>query len=110
MGSSPIIWRTIGLDFISGERVFNKNLIKNYNELVNLPGFGLEVFLNKHIMDEKLKIKVVRWDNVKSPYPNKKFGFIKGNIAFIAMIFQIFSTAGFIGSLYQIIKMLSLKS
>ena len=106
--NAPKIFRLIGLDFISGERVIPRSLVSNYSHMLKLSGFELEVFLNKHIINKNLRIKVVRWDNVISPYPNSKFGFVKGTYRFLNMCKQIFKSIGIFGFFSQIFKMLSL--
>jgi len=106
--NAPLISRMLGIDFISGERIFHKGMIDDYKKISELSGFGLEVFLNKKIIDKRLRVKIVIWDNVESPYPVKKWGFIRGNLRFIGMIGQIIKTAGIFGTLHQIIRMRSL--
>lgn len=105
-GNAPLLWRLIGLDFISGERVFNKSLLGNLDDMLKLSGFGLEVFINEHILSRNLRIKVVRWNGVKSPYPSEKVGFFKGMIKFFGMLGQIEKTVGFFEQGSQIIRML----
>lgn len=103
--NSPKFWRLIGIDYISGERVFNKKLIDDFSKIKKLPGFGLEVFFNKYIIKNNLRIKIVKWNNVKSPYKISKDGFFKGIKGDIKMMYQIFKTIGLHGTLYQIYKM-----
>ncbi len=46
--SAPFIYREIGLDFISGERVFPRKMISDQLEKIKgLSSYGIEVFLNK---------------------------------------------------------------
>lgn len=73
-GNTPRPWKWIGLDYISGERVFKKDLIEEHINLIpHLRGFGLEVFLNQYIIKNKKGIAVVYWPNVKSPIKYKTF-------------------------------------
>jgi len=102
--NAPWFYRKIGIDFISGERVINRNLFPDLKRLANLK-FGIEVFMNNEIIKRKLRIGIVRLDNVISPYPNKKYGFFKGTKRFIGMILQIFKTAGIFGTIYQVYMM-----
>lgn len=107
--NAPIHFRLIGLDFISGERVMNKSLLKDYHKIKDYPGFAIESdYLNRKIIKGKLRIKVVRWDKIESPYPQKKFGFIKGNIRLLKMFFMITGRVGFFGCIKQIFQMKSL--
>ena len=60
--NSLLIYKLMGIDFVSGERVFNKNIFGNLKSLKRIPGFGLESLMNKRIIKKHLKIKIVRWD------------------------------------------------
>lgn len=107
--NSPALWHLIGLDYISGERVFAKKMIEEHLEDISmLPGFGLEVFLNTLIIKNKLKIKVIPWPNVESPLKFRKQGFWVGAKNDAKMAFHIVKTVSVWGPLYQIIKMLKL--
>ncbi len=108
--NAPIWYRKIGLDFISGERVFYKKMIfDKLNEIENLPSYGLETFMNNIIINNNLKIKVVYWDNVLSPWKSWKVGKIKGFIEEIKMTIQILKISSPLKVIRQIIKMHSLK-
>ena len=53
--NSLAIFRLIGLDFVSGERVLRKSLLADaLAELHRLPRFGVEVFMNHRIIEERL--------------------------------------------------------
>jgi glycosyltransferase involved in cell wall biosynthesis len=107
--NSPAIDRLIGLDYISGERVFNKALLKDkLEEIPHLPGFGLEVFFNRIIIKNKRRIKVVWWPNVESPWKHKKVGWVAGIKGDIKMIMQIFRVISPPEVVYQFAKMKSL--
>jgi len=108
-GNAPILWRIIGLDFITGERFFKRNLITDYEELLKLPGFGLEAFINRQVMSKRSRIKVVRWPGVQSPFPQSKIGIIKGSLGFVRMISQVMKTTGLIGAIRQIRALRSLR-
>ena len=103
------IYKMIGLDFISGERVFPKNLIIDQLEkILKLPGFGLEVFLNKLIIKHSLRIKVVYWKNVISPRKSKKVGLIKGWEGDLLMFKDMMKTISLKCLIDQNLKMLKL--
>ncbi len=108
--NAPWIYKKIGLDFISGERVFHKGLLKEYEQLATLPGFGLEVYINEHIIKNKHRISVVLWEEVESPYPNRKYGWMKGSLRFLGMIRQIEKVIGIRGAARQIVHMHRLKN
>ncbi|MFZ2072575.1 MAG: glycosyltransferase family 2 protein [Minisyncoccia bacterium] len=108
--NTPGFWKKIGLDYISGERVLPRKILSDSLEKIeSLPGFGLESFMNKKIISNKFRIKVVTWNNVISPYKATKYGMWTGIKGEIKMWTDIAKTIGFWGPFYQIIKMLRLK-
>lgn len=107
--NSSLIFKIIKLDFITGERVFNKKILGNLDDFSSLPSFGFESYMNKIVIKSKLKIKTVNWSNVSHMRKAKKQGFVKGTINDIGMVFHIIKTIGFFGILKQNIKMLKLK-
>lgn len=104
--NAPWHFRKIGLDFISGERAFNRSLLKDHKKLKKMPSWAIEsAYLNRKITENKLRLKVVPWMNVSSPYPHKKFGFFWGNLRLLKMMGQIIKTNGLFNLTSQIIKM-----
>lgn len=92
-GNAPLIWRWIGLDYISGERVLPMALLaRRLADLDRLPRFGFEVFLNRLLMDRAAPVAVVRWPAVRSPFKAQKVGILRGISADIAMLRDIFRT------------------
>lgn len=109
--NAPLYARAIGLDYISGDRVIKKEWLGDFEELSKISGWGLEsAYFNKKIINNNLRIKVVLWNSTTSPFPSKKFGFIKGNIRLLKMIAEIVRANGLLYSLYQVVKMLRLKT
>lgn len=91
--NAPRAWRAIGLDYISGERVMPRALLADrLTELERLPRFGLEVFMNRLWLAEGLGIAVVDWPDVASPMKAEKQGGLKGVLADVAMMRDIFKT------------------
>lgn len=91
--NSPFIWRMIGLDYISGERVFARALLADHLAKIKaLASFGLEVWLNQIWLENNLRIAVIRWPNVISPYKASKMGVMRGMMADIQMMKDIFRT------------------
>jgi glycosyltransferase involved in cell wall biosynthesis len=87
------IYKVLGIDFVSGERVFNKNfLLSKEKELLQIANFGLEVFINEEIIFKKIPIRIIKWDNVISPRKFDKMGFFLGSIGDLEMTRQIFTT------------------
>jgi len=104
------LYRKIGLDIVSGERVFYKKMVeKDLEKIQNLFGYGLETcYFNKLIIKNRYRIKVVFWDNVSFVWKQQK-DFWSGWKLDIAMNFKIAKKLYFFGVPYQIIKMLLLK-
>ncbi len=72
-------WRLIGLDYISGERVFHKRLLDGrYDEMDALPRFGFEVFLNELCIAQHDRVAIVNWKDVESPFKVRKYGVLSG--------------------------------
>lgn len=108
--NAPGVWKTIGLDYISGERVMPRQFLMPFvDSFTKIPKFGLESFMNMHMIREKRKIKIVDWPNVESPYKYKKVGLVKGIWAEAKMIMDIFRTITPLGPVYQIIRMKQLE-
>lgn len=89
--NSLYIYRLLGLDFVSGERVVEKSLLTEaLKSADSLPRFGIEVFMNKLIIQKKLPIAVVDWRDVTQARKVEKLGFWRGTGAEIRMVFDIF--------------------
>ena len=109
--NTPFPWRVIGLDYLSGERVFPKRFLsESMQALKKVRGFGFEVFLNRLILRRHLSVAVVRWEGVQSPYKYAKYGLIAGLKADICMMRDIFSVISPFEALTQIVGMLRLKA
>jgi glycosyltransferase involved in cell wall biosynthesis len=108
-GNSLAIFKLLGLDFVSGERVFHKKLLGDINELSKLAGFGFESFLNRKIIKNNLRIKIVSWKNVSHARKSEKIGWVKGTLGEFSMLLQIIKTIGISGIVYQNLKMRSLR-
>lgn len=105
-GNTPWLWRKIGLDYISGERVMPRRfLIAHVEKLPLLPKFGLESYMNMFIIRGNMRIKIVKWPLVESPWKYKKVGLVKGIRGDMVMILDIFRTISIFGPVYQILKM-----
>ncbi|MBE9636618.1 glycosyltransferase [Salipiger mangrovisoli] len=92
--NAPLLWRMIGIDYISGERVMPRDVLAAQVEtLLALPRFGLEVFMNRLWIEAGLRVAVVRWPGVESPWKHdKRGGRIAGLRADLAMMGDIFRT------------------
>lgn len=104
--NAPAPWHWIGLDYISGERVFPRAvLVERLGELARLPKFGLEVYMNTLWLERGFSIAVVPWGGVSSPLKSAKAGVVAGGLADVAMLADIFRTVGPMVVLRQIYRM-----
>lgn len=86
-GNAPGLWRAIGLDYISGERVMPRAFLTPVlAELPRLPRFGFEVWLNSLLVAGGLPLAVVPWPEVASPWKRAKRGLRAGVAADLRMI------------------------
>ena len=110
-GNAPGLWRLIGLDYISGERVFPRALLAGREaELALLPKFGFEVFLNRIWIARSLQVAVVAWPGVASPTKARKRGWRAGIAADIAMLADMFRTIRPLQALGQIVTLRRLRA
>ncbi|HEV7449622.1 MAG TPA: glycosyltransferase family 2 protein [Candidatus Paceibacterota bacterium] len=73
------IHHAIGLDFTSGERVIPKSLLNDVlHEINKLPKFGIESYMNQLIIARRMRLAVVRWQEVTHTRKSDKYGLIKG--------------------------------
>jgi glycosyltransferase involved in cell wall biosynthesis len=95
------------LDYLSGERIFEKKYVELYlEEMASLPSYGLEVFLNKNvIIKNKLRISVVHWPNVENSFYNYKIGLIKGIKNIMKIWWNVICTVSVFEMYNQNIKM-----
>ena len=102
-------YKLIGLDYVSGERMFPKTLLLSHLEAIaKLPGFGIETYMNQLIVEQRLTIRVVRWDNVINTRKSTKMGFWKGTRAEIHMVLHILKIIPLREIIRQIVMMRSL--
>ncbi len=106
--NSLTIFRWLGMDFVSGERVFNKALV-DLDKLASLKGYMIESYMNQLIVKNKLRIRVVDLKNVIHPMKSAKIGFWRGVKKDLKMVFQIISFLSLGGLLSQYYRMLRLR-
>lgn len=88
------IYRAIGLDFVSGERVLHKELLcGSLKEVFDLPRFGLEIFMNSQIIARRFTIAVTNWPHVTQSRKTEKLGYWKGILAEWRMIGDLFKVS-----------------
>jgi glycosyltransferase involved in cell wall biosynthesis len=108
--NAPWVWRRIGLDYISGERVLKKSLIApQLATLSTLPKFGFEVFLNSLAIAGHQRLAVVDWPSVISPLKASKHGWRTGLRGDIGMIRDMLRAVPASGLLRQILALRRLR-
>ncbi len=108
--NAPRLWRQIGLDYISGERVLPRELLAPHlDALQDLPKFGFEVWLNRLCIERQFRIAVVPWPGVSSPLKSRKLGLRKGLAADAEMMGDIFRTVSPLDAATQIVRMRRLR-
>jgi glycosyltransferase involved in cell wall biosynthesis len=107
--NSLLIFRAIGLDFVSGERVIRKELLSDaLDEIFELPRFGIEVFMNRKIIARQLSISVAHWHHVTQSRKTEKLGYWRGIRAewrMIADLLQVVYPALLISQTYQMLSL-----
>jgi glycosyltransferase involved in cell wall biosynthesis len=107
--NAPSVWRWIGLDYISGERVMRREILLPWlNRMAGLKGFGLEVFLNRLWIADRARLAVVRLAAV-SPSKVAKQGVLRGIAGDIGMMRDILGTIGAVTALRQIVALRRLR-
>jgi glycosyltransferase involved in cell wall biosynthesis len=99
------LYKALGIDFVSGERVFYKKIIKDLDTVGTLKSYALEAFLNNIVIRDGLRLKVVYWNNVHLILKQEKIGWWKGTAGDMRMIGQIISTVGLVEIVSQLFKM-----
>ena len=73
------VFRAIGLHFISGERVIRRELLgESLAQIRVLSRFGIEVFMNRAIIERRLSVSVVHWPQVTQSRKAEKLGYWSG--------------------------------
>jgi glycosyltransferase involved in cell wall biosynthesis len=88
--NSLALYRLLGLDFVSGERLVPRRILAAVLAQPNrLPRFGVEVLMNRAIVAERLPIAVADWCFVTQARKAEKLGWLKGQVAEARMIIEI---------------------
>ncbi|MDB5189464.1 MAG: glycosyltransferase like 2 family protein, partial [Parcubacteria group bacterium] len=96
------IYRMLGLDFVTGERVLPRPLAQAFmEESEHLPRWGGEVCMNRLLIEQKLSLAVVRWSHVLNVRKYKKLGRLEGMKEEMRMIRDAVSVLTPLGALHQ---------
>ena len=88
--NSLALFRWVGIDFVSGERVVEKSLLADVLQDIHaLPRFGIEVFMNKRIIGARLPIAIASWQAVTQSRKTEKLGWWRGVLAEWRMVFDL---------------------
>lgn len=108
--NSLALYRGIGLDFVSGERVIPTRLIgEAVAAMEALPRWGGEVFINDLIIRQKLSIAVVDWPEVLNIRKYKKVGRWRGLFAELTMVgdaFRVLSPLGVVSQNWKLLRLI----
>jgi len=103
------IYRQFGLDFVSGERVVPKWLLRSAVEAMQrLPRWGGEVFMNEIFIRQGCRIAVVKWRRVLNIRKYQKVGAWRGALAEAKMIADATRVLTPLGLVTQNLRMLKL--
>ncbi|MDE2185001.1 MAG: glycosyltransferase [Alphaproteobacteria bacterium] len=99
-------WRTIGLDYLSGERVLRRDMLAEHLDIIaRLPGFGLETYLNDLFVQRRARVKIIWWDGVGHVYKARKRGLWNGITGEARMLMNIAETISLAGTAHQIVAL-----
>jgi glycosyltransferase involved in cell wall biosynthesis len=88
--NSLALFRWVGIDFVSGERVVDKRLLADVLQDIHaLPRFGIEVFMNKRIIAARLPVAIAIWRSVTQSRKTEKLGRWRGVLAEWRMVFDL---------------------
>ncbi|WP_345816162.1 glycosyltransferase family 2 protein [Paraburkholderia sp. PREW-6R] len=108
--NSLLIFRALGIDFVSGERVVRKTLLETVlADIQRLPRFGIEVFMNRRIIERRLRIAVIHWPHVTQARKTEKLGYWQGVRAEWRMITDLLKAIYPLALISQTLRLLSLR-
>ena len=103
------LYRMIGLDFVSGERVIPAWLVRDeVQTMANLPRWGAETFINQLIIDAGLPIEIVDWPGVSNVRKHQKVGPLRGLLAELRMVDDALQMLSPLGLVQQNLGLLNL--
>ena len=108
------VYRRLGLDFVSGERVVPRRLLAEaVATMERLPRWGGEVFMNELFIAERCRISVVKWQRVVNIRKYEKTGFWRGALAEVSMItdaVSVLTPAGVVRQHLDLLKLVNRRS
>jgi glycosyltransferase involved in cell wall biosynthesis len=108
--NSLALFRWLGIDFVSGERVVERRLLVDaLHDIHALPRFGIEVFMNKRIIAARLSLAIARWPSVTQSRKTEKMGWWRGTLAEGRMIFDLMDAVYPLELLTQTLRLAALR-
>ena len=109
--NSLAIFRGLGIDFVSGERVVGKSVLAEaLQDLHALPRFGVEVFMNRRIIAARLPIAIANWRQVSQSRKTEKLGRWRGVLAEWRMVLDLLRAVGPLELLTQTVRLSALRT
>jgi len=109
-GNSLRVFRAAGMDFVSGERVVPRELLlEMLDAIAALPRFGIEVTMNRRIIERRLRVSVVDWRDVMQTRKAEKLGWWRGTLAEWRMVGDLMRAASPLELLAQTWRMTTLR-
>jgi glycosyltransferase involved in cell wall biosynthesis len=109
--NSLAIFRAVGIDFVSGERVVRRALLVDVlQDIRSLPRFGIEVFMNKRIIARRLSVAVAHWTRVTQSRKTEKLGYWRGVRAECRMVLDLMRAVYPVELLSQTVRLLALRT
>ncbi len=97
------------IDYLTGNRILPKAyLMSTIEEMKLLPSYGLEVFINRITIKNKLTISVVIWPAVMNNLSPNKRGWLKGMMVNIKIWWNVLCTVSIFEMYYQNIALIRL--
>jgi glycosyltransferase involved in cell wall biosynthesis len=88
--NSLALYRLLGLDFVSGERVVPRAILAAVLEQPGRPPrFGVEVLMNRAIIAARLPVAIADWRGVTQARKAEKLGWWRGQVAEARMVLEI---------------------
>jgi glycosyltransferase involved in cell wall biosynthesis len=100
--NSLSIYKLLGTDFVSGERVLPTIILKDKAFFSEIPSFWLEVKINEKIIDGKYTFMNIFLQWVVSPRKTTKMWFFQGMKGDMRMVREIISVVSLQTILYQL--------
>jgi glycosyltransferase involved in cell wall biosynthesis len=108
-GDTLGVYRALGLDFVSGERVLPRELFGDPAiTMAELPRWGCEVFINQRLIEAGLRVAVVDWRHVTHTPKHRKVGAWRGVAEEVRMVGDTLRVLSPLGVVRQHVELIRL--